>query len=292
MFEHLYALKNTATQTESVTVDSKNIKLSYIKENLSISESLRAYAMPYLVESTYLSSIDPEKFPDFNLYYEEFGTIMRECAYFNIKYDQAYPAIVAQLVPSFTDEKSYTISGFMPGSYGAEFLLFNNTDKAINLSESSANRIMIQGITFTQNISNVLTVDDYFKELSSFSDPVVLNNVIINPERAEKVYDDIKSSRSIYGNKDFSIDSFYIQNEDSAKEIMKWIIGKTLKPRKVLEIDVFGIPYLQLGDIVKINYDLKDGIKFVDVDKRFVVISMLYSRSNSDIKSAIRLVEI
>jgi hypothetical protein len=73
---------------------------------------------------------------------------------------------------------------------------------------------------------------------------------------------------------------------------MKWIIGKTLKPRKVLEIDVFGIPYLQLGDIVKINYDLKDGIKFVDVDKRFVVISMLYSRSNSDIKSAIRLVEI
>jgi hypothetical protein len=180
----------------------------------------------------------------------------------------------------------------MPGSYGSEFLLFNNTDKAINLSESSANRIMIQGITFTQNISNVLTVDDYFKELSSFSDPVVLNNVIINPERAEKVYDDIKSSRSIYGNKDFSIDSFYIQNEDSAKEIMKWIIGKTLKPRKVLEIDVFGIPYLQLGDIVKINYDLKDGIKFVDVDKRFVVISMLYSRSNSDIKSAIRLVEI
>jgi hypothetical protein len=217
---------------------------------------------------------------------------MRECAYFNIKYDQAYPAIVAQLVPSFTDEKSYTVSGFMPGSYGAEFLLFNNTDKAINLSESSANRIMIQGITFTQNISNVLTLDDYFKELSNFSDPVVLNNVIVNPERAEKVYDDIKSSRSIYGNKAFSIDSFYIQNEDSAKEIMKWLIGKTLKPRKVLEVDIFGMPHLQLGDIVKINYDLQDGIKFVDVDKRFVVISMLYSRSNSDIKTAIRLVEV
>jgi hypothetical protein len=292
MFEHLYALKNTAGQTESVTVDSRNIRLSSIEKNLSISESLRAYAMPYLVESSYLSSIGAERSPDFNIYYEEFGTIMRECAYFNIKYDQAYPAIVAQLVPSFTDEKSYTVSGFMPGSYGAEFLLFNNTDKAINLSESSANRIMIQGITFTQNISNVLTLDDYFKELSNFSDPVVLNNVIVNPERAEKVYDDIKSSRSIYGNKAFSIDSFYIQNEDSAKEIMKWLIGKTLKPRKVLEVDIFGMPHLQLGDIVKINYDLQDGIKFVDVDKRFVVISMLYSRSNSDIKTAIRLVEV
>jgi hypothetical protein len=151
---------------------------------------------------------------------------------------------------------------------------------------------MIQVITFTQNISNVLTLDDYFKELSNFSDPVILNNVIVNPERAEKVYDDIKSSRSTYGNKAFSIDSFYIQNEDSAKEIMKWLIGKTLKPRKVLEVDIFGMPHLQLGDIVKINYDLQDGIKFVDVDKRFVVISMLYSRNNSDIKTAIRLVEV
>jgi hypothetical protein len=302
MFEHLYALKNKAGQTESVTITSgfdsnnnpttKNIRLSSIERDLSISESLRSYAMPYLVESSYLSSIGAERSPDFDIYYEEFGTIMRECAYFNIKYDQAYPAIVAQLVPPFTDEKSYTVSGFMPGSYGAEFLIFNNTDKAINLSESSANRIMIQGITFTQNISNVLTIDDYFKEMSNFSDPVIVDNVIVNPERAEKIYDDIKSSRSIYGNKAFSIDSFYIQNEDSAKEIMKWLIGKTLKPRKVLEVDVFGMPYLQLGDIVKINYDLQDGIKFIDIDKRFVVISMLYSRSDSDIKTAIRLVEV
>jgi hypothetical protein len=303
MFEHLYALKNKASQTESVTVFSepdlkgrgrvsKNIKLSSVEQNLSISESLRSYAMPYLVESSYLSSIGAERSPDIDIYFEEFGTILRECAYFNIKYDQAYPAIVAQVVPSFTDEKSYTISGFLPGSYGAEFLLFNNTDKAINLSESSANRIMIQGITFTQNISNVLTIDDYFREMSNFSDPVIANNTIVNPERAERVYDDIKSSRSIYGNKSFSLDSFYIQNEDSAKDIMKWLIGKTLKPRKVLEISVFGMQHLQLGDIVKINYDLQDGIKFIDVEKRFVVISMLYSRSNSDISTVIRLVEV
>jgi hypothetical protein len=302
MFEHLYALKNKASQTESVTVSSgldlnnnpvtKNLKLSSIQQDLSIAESLRSYALPYLVESSYLSSIGAERSPELDIYYEEFGTILRECAYFNIKYDQAYPAIVAQLVPSFTDEKSYTVSGFLPGSYGAEFLLFNNTDKAINLSESSTNRIMIQGITFTQNISNVLTLDDYFKEMSNFSDPVVSNNTIVNPERAEKVYDDIKTSRSIYGSKAFSLDSFYIQNEDSAKDIMKWLIGKTLKPRKVLEIDVFGIPYVQLGDIVKIDYDLQNGIKFVDVSKRFVVISMLYSRSSSDIKTAIRMVEV
>jgi hypothetical protein len=113
------------------------------------------------------------------MYFEEFGTILRECAYFNIKYDQAYPALIAKIVPPFTVEKSYQISGFLPGSYGAEFLIFNTTDKAINLSETSTNAIMIQGITFTQNISNVLSVDDYFRELSNFSDPVITNNNLI-----------------------------------------------------------------------------------------------------------------
>ena len=181
----------------------------------------------------------------------------------------------------------------MPGSYGAEFLIFNTTDKAISLSETSTNRIMIQGITFTQNISNVLTVDDYFKELSNFSDPVInSSNLIISPERSEKIYDNIRNSRSTYGNKSFSIDSIYIQNEDSAKDIMKWILDKTIRPRKVFEIDTFGTPHVQLGDIVKINFDLPEGVKMVDENKRFVVISAQYGRSSSNVRSQLRVMEV
>jgi hypothetical protein len=227
------------------------------------------------------------------MYFEEFGTIMRECAYFNIKYDQAYPAIAARILPPFTTEKSYTISGFLPGSYGAEFLIFNATDKAINLSESSTNRIIIQGITFTQNISNVLTVDDYFKELSNFSDPVLTSsNLIVSPGRSEKIYDSIKNSRAIYGNKSFSINSVYIQNEDSAKDVMKWILDKTIRPRKVFEIDTFGTAHIQLGDIVKIDFDLPEGVKLVDKHKKFVVISTQYGRSSSNVKSQLRIMEV
>ena len=180
----------------------------------------------------------------------------------------------------------------MPGSYGAEFLIFNTTDKAINLSESSTNRIMIQGITFTQNISNVLSVDDYFRELSNFSDPVVANNLIVSPGRSEKIYDSIKNSRSIYGNKSFSMDSVYIQNEDSAKDIMKWILDKTIRPRKVFEIDTFATAHIQLGDIVKINFNLPEGVKMVDENKKFVVISAQYGRSSSNVKSQLRVMEV
>jgi hypothetical protein len=294
MFDNIYALKNKAGNTQSLTAKTGNgSALSELTSDLSISESLRKYSLPAVVQATYLSSIGTESSPSIDYYFEEFGTILRECAYFNIKYDQAYPAIVAKIVPPFSSEKSYNISGFLPGSYGAEFLIFNSTDKAIDLSENSTNRLMIQGITFTQNISNVLTVDDYFKELSNFSDPVISSgNLIVSPERSDKIYDNIKNSRSIYGNKSFSIDSIYIQNEDSAKDVMKWILNKTIKPRKVFELDTFGTQHIQLGDLVKIDYDLPEGVKLVDSNKKFVVISATYGRSSSDVKSQLRLMEV
>lgn len=297
MFDNIYALKNRAIQTESVTAISGNGATSSVipalgNNKISISDALRKYAISGIVQSTYLSSIGTEKPPGFDIYFEEFGTIMRECAYFNIKYDQAYPALVAKLIPPFNNEKTYTISGFLPGSYGAEFLIFNSTDKAINLSDSSANRVMIAGITFTQNISNVLSVDDFFGELTNLSDPVIVDNVIKSPEKAQKVYENIKNSRALYGNKSFTVDSVYIQNEDSAKDLMRWIIDKTMKTRKVITVNTFATPHIQLGDIVKIDYDMPEGVKFVDPDKRFTVTSMKYSKSSGDVKISLTLVEV
>jgi len=284
MFENIYALKNKKQTNVSIKEKTKNVMSA---------ESLRKYSLPTAIQNTYLSSISTEATPGMDFYFEEFGTILRECAYFNIKYDQAYPALIAKIVPPFTIEKSYQVSGFLPGSYGAEFLIFNTTDKAIDLSDSSTNRIMIQGVTFTQNISNVLTVDDYFKELSNFSDPVISsNNLTVSPGRSEKIYDSIKNSRSIYGNKSFSLNSVYIQNEDSAKDIMKWILDKTIRPRKVFELDTFGTAHVQLGDIVKINFDLPEGVKMVDENKKFVVISAQYGRSSSNVKSQLRVMEV
>ena len=67
------------------------------------------------------------------MYYEEFGTVMRECAHFNIKYDRAYPALAAKLAPNLNRIKTYATSGFYAGAYGADFLVFNCTDKIINL---------------------------------------------------------------------------------------------------------------------------------------------------------------
>ena len=73
---------------------------------------------------------------------------------------------------------------------------------------------------------------------------------------------------------------------------MKWILDKTIRPRKVFEIDTFGTQHIQLGDIVKINFDLPEGVKLVNEDKRFVVISTNYNRSSSEVKTQLRLMEV
>lgn len=291
MFENVYALKNLQSKNTGKAI-AKELNGALTKDDINSSEALRKYAISGLVQATHLSGISAENSPKYDIYFEEFGTIMRECAYFNIKYDQAYPAFLAYLAPTFNKEKTYTTSGFLAGSYGAEFLIFNATDKAIQLNETSGNYLRIIGVTFTQNTSQVLTVDDYFRQKSNFSDPIFIDNTLRSPIKADKIYQNVKNSRSKYGTKAFSLESHYIQNEDSANDLMDWLIEKTLRQRKSMTIETFGVPHLQLGDLVNIDIDMSDGYKFIDTDKKFIVTSIAYSRSPEGPNMTLGVVEV
>jgi hypothetical protein len=291
MFENIYGIKNVYAKNTGTTVVQNDSKI-FEDSDITANEVMRKYSVSGFVKSSYLSGINSDSVPKHKIYFEEFGSIMRECAYFNIKYDQAYPAFIAAIAPTISKEKSYTISGFKAGSYGAEFLIFNNTDKLMLLDENTGNYLRIFGITFTQSTSNVLSVDDYFRERSNLSDPIVVDNTIYSPQRADKIYQDIKLSRSKYGKREFALDSPYIQTEDSATNLMSWIIGKTLKPRKKIAIESFGTQHLQLGDIVTIDYELPDGYKFVNEETQFVVSEISYSKGPEGPTNIIKVVEV
>ena len=291
MFENVYALKNQYSQDSKTTI-VEGIQQAFGKNQINSSEALKKYAMSGFIQATHLSEIGTQNSPKYDLYYEEFGTIMRECVYFNVKYDKAYPAFRAMIKPTFSDEKTYTSSGFFADAYGAEFLIFNATDKMIILDETSGNYLQIIGITFTQNTSNTLTSDKYYQDRSNFSDPIVINNLLVNPNRQERIYQDVKLSRSKYGRREFTLESLYIQSEDQASDLMGWILSKTIKPRKIVLVEVFGIPHLQLGDIVTIDYTMPSEDKFVEVDKQFVVSEIQYARSTEGPSSIIKVVEV
>lgn len=279
MFENVYAVSNNYSQNTAYALDTPMNSI-FGDTEVSMSQSLRKYAMSGMVQATYLSGISQSQPPEFNIYFDEFGTIMREAATFNVRYDKAYPALYAKMSPTFNSIKGYTVSGFRAGSYGAEFLIFNNTDTTLSLDEKSGNYLRIQGITFTQNSQKDLTVDEYFKKNSDFSDPQFSGtDLVSSPFKVSKDYQDIKLSRMTYGNKDFSLDVPYIQTQDDANDLMKWVISKLMKPRKSVGLDIFSNPMIQLGDIVSIDYTENGIDKLGTTGKRFVVYNIEYSKN-------------
>ena len=293
MFENIYALSQNYSQNTSFSI-GETLSNQFGSSSIDVNDSFRKYAMSGVVQSTYLSGISSQQPPNYNMYFEEFGSIMRECAYFDIKYDRAYPALYAKLSPTFNNIKGYTSSGFYADSYGAEFLIFNSTDKALNLDETTGNFLRIQGVTFTQDTTHELTVDEFFKKRGNLSDPELVGSTLTYSPLVEKLkYDEIKLSRITYGKNEFSIDSPYIQTQDDAEVMMNWIINKLMVPKKSIGVNIFSIPTLQLGDIVTVDYKDSTGIELVTSElSRFVVYNIEYARSESGPSMTVYLSEV
>lgn len=279
MFENIYALTENYSQNTSFGIDAP-VRAAFGDEELNANKSFRKYAVSGLIQSTYLSGISATEPPKYNIYFEEFGTIMREAAYFDVRYDKAFPALSAKISPTFNRIKGYTVSGFRAGSYGAEFLVFNNTDSALALDSTSGNYLRIQGVTFTQQSDNELSVDEYFDRVGNLSDPEFIGEQLVrSPEIVKEKYRDIKLSRLTQGRSTFSIDATYIQSQDTADSLMAWLTDKIMQPRKSVGVEVFGLPILQLGDIVQIQYTNENGVdEIAPESSRFVVYYMDYNR--------------
>jgi len=293
MFENFYALSENYSQNTVFTVGEK-LSSAFGATEVNASESFRKYAMSGIVKSTYLSGISSQQPPKYSMYFEEFGTTMRECAYFDIKYDRAYPALYSKLSPTLNRLKGYVTSGFYADSYGAEFLIFNATDTLLNLDETTGNYLRIQGITFTQDTTHELTVDEYFKKRSNLANQQLdSSSTIYSPLVEQAKYDEIKLSRVIYGNNDFSLDTPYIQTQDDANELMGWVVNKIMKPKQLIGVKIFANPAIQLGDIVTIDYKDTNNINLVASDSlRFVVYNIQYSRTITGPEMILYLVEV
>jgi hypothetical protein len=293
MFENIYALTNNYSQNATFAIETP-VSTAFDVKDLNANKSFQKYTISGLVQSTYLSGLGSSEPPKYNIYYEEFGTIMRECAYFNVRYDKAYPALYAKMSPTFNRVKGYTVSNFMAKAYGAEFLIFNATDTALNLDSTSGNYLRIQGVTFTQESTNELTVDNYFNRLSSpTSIKINQNNSVSPPTKIKEQYFDIKLSRLSQGVKSFSLDSPYIQSHDAAEDIMGWMVNKIMKPSKSLGLNIFSNPTIQLGDIVQIDYKNSNNVyEVADPKDRFVVYHIEYERGQTGPSMSIYLSQV
>ena len=296
MFENIYALTNNYSQNTTFSVGTLTDS-AFGDGEINATQALQKFAISGMVQSTYLSGISSSEPPKYKIYFEEFGTIMREAAHFDIRYDKAYPALYAKIAPTFNKLKGYTISGFRAGAYGAEFLVFNATDTHLSLDSTSGNYLRILGVTFTQQSQHQLGVDEYFSKISDLSNPSFTGDGLVGSKlKVKEDYVDIKLSRLTHGRKQFSLASPYIQTQDDANDLMGWISTKIMKPRRSVGLKVFALPTLQLGDIVEIDYKNKEGtIEFNEVSKdgtRFVVYSIQYTKDTSGPSMSVFLSEV
>jgi hypothetical protein len=293
MFENIYALGANISQNSVVPL-TEPLSNVWGDDEIDASEALRKYALSGIIQKTYLSGIGSEGPPSHLLYYDEFGTIMREAVYLNIKYDRAFPALYARIMKTFNRLKGYVVSGFYAGSYGADFLVFNSLDSNINIDDTTGNFLRIQGITFTQNTTKSLTVDDYYAKTSNFADPLVSSDgVLVDPNIEKQEYNRILNSRIKYGVNEFNIASTYIQTDDVAQEILGWTIDKISKPKTLVGINTFGTHNLQLGDIIQINYKNNDGTDVISSpETRFVVYNIQYQKSSGEETMTMYLAEV
>jgi hypothetical protein len=295
MFENVYALSKNYSDN---SVFDTNVPIASVfgddNGQINSTEALQRYALSGVIQSTYLSGINPTTVPSYDLYFEEFGTIMREASYFNIKYDRAYPALYAKIAPTLNRIKGYTVSGFTADSYGAEFLVFNNTDTLLNLEDKTSNYLRILGITFTQDTTNSITVDDYLKKRGNTSNPEFKGSVVVeSPFNFIEQYEKVRESRILYGKNDFTLESIYIQDQDTAENVLEWIIRKNIRPRKSVGINLFSMPILQVGDLVSISYKNSEGIDLVSSEKtKYVIYNINYSRSISGPDMTVYLSEV
>lgn len=293
MFENVYALSLKETSDSVQALDSPvESVFGYDKERAN--DSLFKYSIAGMVKDTYLSGIGTSGDIKYNLYYEEFGTIMREVAYMDVKYDKAYPALYAKLLPTFSSYQNYVVSGFIASPYGAKFLIFNTTDSVLDLNlESGSAYLRIGGVAFTSQSENVLTVDDYFAKTANLAEQEINSSGGLQAVKSRADYASIRNSRLVYGKKEFNLNAAYIQSQDAADEMMGWMTSKMMQPRKLIGIKAFSNPMLQLGDIVTIDYvDESGNYAVANPNDRFVVYHIDYARETSGPEMNVYLSEV
>ena len=286
MFNDVYAIKTLKKNPAAVEVKASS---EIFNGNKTTNLSYSKYSLNTLVATGFMSSLSPSQISENSIYYEEFGTIMRECGYFDVKFDKVYPALRSKIPPQVSSIAQYMVTGYSSTPYRAEFLVFNMSDFALGLGDGQdyTTILNIVGVGYTEEVARELTVDGFYNKKSDFS-----TNSDYSSQVYKSKYTDIKNSRISYGNKAFTIDSPYIQSEDTATELMEYIITRVSKPRKAVAVQVFGMPIIQLGDLVKFSYDVNEILPNAVTGSNFVVYAIEQDIAESGPSTVLYLSEV
>ena len=177
---------------------------------------------------------------------EEFGSVVREIAYVKTKFNSrpAFP------IRWSTGQNKYAkVIGQKVSSFGGEAYVLNNTSTTIPLSDGAGAAFYVFGNDLGQSGTLEYTIDDTSEY--SHKEPIIF-------------------------------DSTWLQNEDDVKKLAAWIKDKVVNKGKLLNLNIFANPLLNVGDIISVKYTYQG----LTGTERFIITSISHSY-NQGLETAI-----
>jgi len=168
-----------------------------------------------------------------SLKYDEFGDVIRELYKAEAQYDSAY-AIGAQASDGLAQ-----VVGQRLGYYKGEFYVFNTSSSTLALAGGDGKDLFVYGVSVANAGQNFYNSDDKITDVKQIT----------------------------------SFDSQWIQSKEAAKSLSDFLTKQWSKSTVDIDMEVFGNPVLQIGDIVTINYPERG----FDGSGKFVIRSISHS---------------
>lgn len=167
-------------------------------------------------------------------YFDEFGSQVHEFRPYEVTFDKM-PVMYSSLYVSNFDQ--IAIDEYIHDPFGAKFIIAN-----------------------TSRWNSVVNGED---TISYGSDNPVDQKMMITGrtiQQAEAVDYEVKDDQAIRARGEIPLEftSQWIQSEAAAKALGDWIVQNWADPADEIEMEVFGNPLLQVGDVIAINYPPKD----------------------------------
>jgi hypothetical protein len=163
-------------------------------------------------------------------YIEEFGKTVRELRHVKANFTQS---AAIPLYASVGVNKFAKVIGSKFSNHGAEIFVINNAGAFIPLAYGNEQQFFVVG-NYVDNASQ-----------HEYTEPV--NESI----PAEPV----------------TFQSMWIQSEQDAKALYGWIKNQWSKQQQSITMDIFGNPFIEVGDVITVNYSKND----LDGSQKFLV---------------------
>ena len=154
-------------------------------------------------------------------YLEEFGTVAREIRYVKANFNQ--PAAIP-LYASTGTNKFATVLGSRFSNHSAEIFVINNASSFIPL-QAAESKFFVLG-----NYVDITAQHEYTETTTS-------DYTTLEPA---------------------TFQSTWIQSEADAKSLFNWIKLQWSKQQQSINMEIFGNPVIEVGDIVTVNYPKND----------------------------------